>query len=315
MNGWSTELAIWEEVSPLGAQTGTAYRPPGIVQVNIQPRVVQRWQVIDPLRAIKTDDTLQRAWSVTISRQFDRSLFSSFWLNSITDTTPTIVAYTIGIVDYETQYRNLIDNPVPRTFGMEFITEDGNQRRVSGMAVQKIEYTIQSGRIVSEEVTLAAIKSEEFSGAVRSYVVESHVVHSALLATFNLQVGTVWSGSHSAYRQTTFSSQLIFQRDLEPSQFDSTGTATRFAVNGGWEFLGRIICRSPALWQQLHNATACLVQWTIGTNANYVDFQANAKVRLSSHAVLVNGQIDTNLDFQAYRFGRSLINLIKRSQT
>lgn len=315
MNGWATDIALWEESGILGAQTGTAYRPPGIVQINVQPRVIQRWTTIDPLRALKSEAALQQAWTITLSRQFDRSVFCNFWLSAITDNDPTIQNIVAGPLLIQTMYRYLIDNVAPRTFAMEFITEDGNQRRYSGMAVQKIEYNLASGRIIQEEVTLTALRSEAFTGAVRTKTTEAHTVFTGLNAYFNLRVGNTWATPHSLDRQTTFSSQLIFQRDLEPTQFNHEGKATRFTVSGGWEFLGKVVTRSPTLWATFHNTTACVAQWNFGTATNYVDFQANVNARLSGHTVLVNGQIDTNIDFQAYRYGRSLFNLIKRSQT
>lgn len=315
MNGWATTAAIWEESGILGAQTGTAYRPTGIVQINIQPRVVQRWTTIDPLRALKSEAALQQSWTITLSRQFDKGNFSNFWLSAITDNDPTIQNFVAGPLVIQTMYRYLIDNVAPRTFGLEFVMEDGNQRRYSGCAVERIEYTLASGRVIQEEVTLSALRSDTFTGAVRTATTETHVVHTGLMAYFNLRVGNTWGSPHSLDRQTTFSSQLIFQRALEPAQFNHEGKATRFSIMGGWEFLGKVVTRSPTLWATMHNTTACVAQWNFGSATNYVDFQANVNARLSGHTVLVNGQIDTGIDFQAYRYGRSLFNLIKRSQT
>lgn len=301
MNGWATDIVVWEESGILGAQTGTAYSPPGIVQINIQPRVIQRWTTIDPLRALKSEAALQTAWSITLSRQFDKSAFSDFWLSSITDASPTTAGDSV--------YRQLIDNPTPRTFGLEFVMEDGSQRRYTGCAVEKIEYNLASGRIVQEEVTLTVLLSAAFTGDVRTHTSEAHTVHTGLNAFFNLRTGTAWGMDHATDRQTTFSSQLIFQREMEPTQFNHVGNPTRFSVSTGWEFLGRVVTRSPALWSALHNTTPCVAEWNFGNAANFVNFQAHVNARLSGQTVLVDGQIDSNIDFQAYRFGRSLFDL------
>lgn len=315
MNGWSTELAIWEEDSILGAQTGSAYSPPGITQIDVQPISVESWETIDPLRGRKTEETLRRAWRIRLIRQWDKNVFSDFWLTAMTDTNPTITSFVVGSTVIGQAVRNLIDNPTMRTFGMEFILEDGNQRRYSGMAVERVEYTLQSGRVIMEEVTLIALASEEFAGAVRAYTAQAHVIHSGINAYFNLRRGDTWGSPHSLDRQTTFSSQLIFQREFSPAQFNASGRATKFAVRGGWEFLGRVVTRSPTLWADFHDTTRCVAQWNFGTSTNYLDIQANVNARLSSHPILVNGQIDTNIDFQAFRYGRSLFQLIKRSQS
>lgn len=315
MNGWATDIAVWQESSLLGAQTGTAYRPTGIVEISSSPDVVNRWTTIDPLRAQKTEATLQQAYTVRMTRQFDKSTFSNFWLASISDNNPTITSFVVMGTAYETRLYNLIDNPAPLSFGMEFILEDGSHRRYSGMVVTKIEYTLASGRVTMEEVTLSALRSDTFTGSVRSKQTDPHVMHSGLMAYFNLRVGNTWATPHSLDKQITFSSQLIFQRDLRPTQFNASGLATRYTVNGGWELVGKVVVRAPALWSQFHNLTACVAQWNFGTPTNYVDFQANVNAKLSGQTILSDGQIDMNIDFQAFRYGRSLFQIQKGSQS
>ena len=315
MNGWATDIAVWQESSLLGAQTGTAYRPSGVTQITSSPDVLNRWTTIDPLRAQKSEAALQQSYQVVITREFNKGQFCNFWLAAISDNNPRIVSFVISGTAYEQRYYKLIDNPAPPSFAMEFIMEDGSQRRYSGMAVTKIEYTLASGRVTSEEVTLVAMRSDVFTGAVRTKTTETHVVHTGLMAYFNLRVGNVWATPHSLDKQITFSSQLIFQRDIKATQFNASGLATRFAVQGSWEFLGKIVVRAPTLWAQLHNLTACVAQWNFGTSTNYLDFQANINAKLSGQTILSDGQIDMNIDFQAFRYGRSLFDLTKISQS
>lgn len=315
MNGWATDIAVWQESSLLGAQTGTAYRPSGIVEITSSPDVLNRWTTIDPLRAQKSEATLHQAYTVTMRREFDKGLFCNFWLASISDNNPRIVSFVIGGTAYETRYYQLIDNPAPPSYAMEFILEDGSQRRYSGMVVTKIEYTLASGRVTTEEVTLSALRSDPFTGSVRTKTTETHVVHTGLMAYFNLRIGDTWGTPHSLDKRTTFSSQLIFQRQLRPTQFNASGLATRYAVQGGWEFLGKVVVRAPTIWAQLHNLTRCLGQWNFGTVTNYLDFQANINAKLSGQTILSDGQIDLNIDFQAFRYGRSLFDITKGSQS
>lgn len=307
MNGYPTQFSLWQESAPLGAQTGDAWRPPGITEVSFTPDVATQWQTADVLRGAQADKGLHQAWGVTISREVKHSAYDGLWLNAISDGVVTSAGGT--------DTRDIIDNVTPPTFGCEFILEDGNQRRFLGMALAHLEWTIESGRIVREEASFAVLQDAAFVGSLRTTERALAASIGGLQARHYFKPGTSWTGpDYTGNRVIAMSSQIIFDRRVSPCQFNAWGKATRHDYAGGWDVLGRTRVQVPESWAQLLKTTRCKAAWRIGQPTDYILIEADVEARLSGHPILGVGQIDHLLDWRAVRAGRSLVNLKKYVQ-
>ncbi len=142
MNGYATQLAFWKEETPNGEQTGDAYRPPGIVDLAYRPVMAGTFDTVDIFRAASDSQVLRQSWQISMRREPKVSGFENFWLEAITDG----IMETATVGDYTVETWGRIDNPAMPTFGLEFILEDGNQRRYTGCAVARIEWPTRGGR-------------------------------------------------------------------------------------------------------------------------------------------------------------------------
>ena len=297
MNGWATSLAFWQENGLLGAQTGTAYRPPGVVDVAFRPMAVGSYEVKDILRATSQDIVLQQAFQITMRREPKVSGFESFWIDSVTDG----VGITSTPPGYMVTTKQRVDNVAVPTFGIEFILEDGNQRRFTGCAVTRLEWTLEAGRIIAEEVEFIALRSVEFAGALRAATVLALPTLSSLDCSHYFKPGTAWTGGNPDNDKVrTISAQLIFEREISACQFNADGLATRLAVSSGWDFLGKTRVQVPTYWQSLHNTTQSVARFRVG-KGSFHQITANVEAKLSGHSVLAVGQIDHLIDFRAIR--------------
>ncbi len=297
MNGYATQLAFWKEASLLAGQSGTAYRPPGIVDLSFRPVVAGTFEVRDPLRARVQSTTVQQSWQISMKREPKVSGFENFWMEALSDgikTTSTITGYTV-----ETWER--IDNPTMPSFGLEFILEDGTQYRFTGAALTRVEWLFESGRLVSEEVEFVALLGAPFTGSLRAATTLSLPGLSALDTTHYFTTGHDWTGGDPINdRINTISAQLIFERDISPAQFNADGLPTRYTVKTPWDFLGRTRARVPQFWAALLESTDCLGMWRMGSG-DFFQIEAAIQAKLSGHAIAAKDQIDHYFDFLAIR--------------
>lgn len=311
MNGYATELAFWREQAPLGDQEGDAYRPPGLVDVAFRPIVAGSYESRDILRGLSESATLQQGWQISFSREPKVSGFENFWLDAICDGE----LITSSIPGFTVETREKIDSPDMPTFGLEFVMQDGNRRRFTGAALSRIEWLVQSGRIIAEEVEFVALQSETFDGPVRDAVKLNLPPLTGLDASHYFTPGNAWpGGDSSASKVRCLSAQLIWERQLAPAQFNAEGLATRHAITGGWDLVGRTSVTVPRYWSQLHETAPIMFRLDIGQSSKIsVEFEGRAK--LSGHSVLVNEQINHLLDIQAVRpMGSRAIYTVRKYQ-
>lgn len=297
MNGWATELAFWKESTLMGTQTGTAYRPPGVVDVAFRPMPAGRYEAADILRACNADVVTQQAWQITIRREPKVSGFESFWIDSITDGVATVT--TGG--GYTITSKQRVDNVSVPTFGLEFVLEDGSQRRFIGCAVTRLEWTLEAGRILAEEVEFTALRSAEFTGSIRAATALNLPVLGSYDCAHYFKPGSAWTGGDFTNdKARTISAQLIWERTVDACQFNADGLATKLAVSTGWDFVGKTRVQVPTYWQALHETTQSLARWRVG-NGDFHQITATVEAKLSGHSVLATGQVDHLIDFRAIR--------------
>lgn len=304
MNGWPTVLAFWQEATPAGNQTGSAWRPPGVVNVSWSPVVATTFDVIDPLSAASVSETVHQYWRINIRREPKASAFENFWLNAITDATNTLTSLGGGRF---VETRELIDNVAMKTFGLEFILEDGNQHRFIGLAVARLEWVVESGRVALEEVELIGLQAPTFTGSVRTALNLRLPMIGSLQCAHYFRVGTTWTSGTADFlpdKVIALSMQLIWTRNVDAGQFNAAGLATRHTVQGGWSFVGRTRVIVPTMWESLFAAQSCKAAFRVGEGDNRVEIEALVKAKLSGHALIAPGQIEHQIDYAAIRAGR-----------
>lgn len=306
MNGYPTQFCIWKEEGLLGSKAGLAWRPTGVTAVDFRLLPASTWQVLDPLHGAKADDVVHQAFEVSISREVKHSEYDALWLEAISD---GVVTSADG-----TDTRHIIDNVEPPTFACQFLLEDGNSKKIRGMSLASLEWTLESGRVVREEATFIGLQAEAL-GTLPDIEAVLAPGLGGLEVQHYFKPGTAWTGGNMANDLVTaISCQLIFERDVKPCQWDAWGKATRHAYAGGWDFLGRSRVQVPTRWDQLFSTTQCLAAWRIGRPSDYILIEASVKAKLSGHPIVVQGQIDHLLDWRAVRAGRSLTTLKKYVQ-
>lgn len=311
MNGYATELAFWREEAPLGDQQGDAYRPPGIVDVAFRPVVAGSYETRDILRGLSETVVTQQAWQISMRREPKVSGFENFWLDAITDA----VLSTEIEGEYEVETREKIDSPDVHTFGLEFVLEDGTRRRFIGAALMRVDWLIQSGRLIAEEVEFTALQSETFAGDVREAVALTLPALTSLDASFYFRPGTAWpEGDATKSKVRCMSAQLIWEREIAAAQFNAAGKATRHAITGGWDLVARASVTVPKYWATLHETTPARMRLDFGRDS-ILSVECQTRAKLSGHSVLGTGQINHLIDMQAVRpTGTRAIYTLKKYQ-
>lgn len=307
MQGFATQFAFWRESDPLGAQTGTAYRMPGINDVSWQSEPAATWQVRDPLYGQTASSVIMESYRITLSREVKHSAYDSLWLEALTDGIVTTAA--------DTDSRALIDNVEAPTFGCEFTMDDGAQKRFIGMGLSDLEWTIESGRLVREQATFVALQCTDFVGSVRDVTFPQGTSLGGLQVRRFMKVGTAWTGADmTSDPVTSISGQVIFQRTIDAGQWDVWGKATRLSYKGGWDIVGRDLLQVPTMWGALFSTASCLYGLRVGTPSNFISVEAQVSAKLSRQPIITGGQYDHSIDWAILRNGRSLVTLKKYVQ-
>ncbi len=245
MDGWKTKLAMWRESMP-----ENRFRPAGLVSLEVKSTDLASWGRKTPFEKSEKSISLLSSWELSMTREFAADDVMREWLAGLCDTVTNDDAErvtTSGAMATDPQ-------AAPLTWALESEMPDGTAKRYSGLALRKWEIIIQSRRVIMEELTFCALKMEDI-GSVTGAVRNPHMPTPARLASNLVDdslpdvVSPAWPGGAGS---RVFSSQIIFERRLEPCNYRSRGDAENFSC-GAWEITGQNICR--LLPQQFTAAT------------------------------------------------------------
>lgn len=303
--GWLTSFTLYREDSVLGDPVGTLLRPPGLREAAFNAVVTKKFERQTAWGLQKGQDTVHQYWTLTLSRQTGVDTLFTFWLEALRTGTLSTAPGTPS-AGWQTVTRPTNGTGATPSFGADIGLPDGTFRRLSGMTPNKIELLIERGRAVTEEVTFIVCRNDEIEAG--EFIEGTQILHEiapAVRAMHALQLGFGSFPNPVPSRVTTFSSQLIFTRDVLPVQYGLDGMASRLEASGSWELTGKSLVQARAgeLDSFLGGARACKLWWRIRH-----PYDATRLVEITAPACMakVNGQfavahdfIDNQLDWMA----------------
>lgn len=313
LEGWTTEFVLYRETVPGGVKTGPAWRPPGVRGVLVAPQVGAKFERQTAHGVTAGQTTLHQKWEVAFSREFGVDTMLDWWLLALvaggTSTSPDTP--TPG---YDTTVRQTRTSPALASFGLDCLLPDGNRRRIRGMVPSRLEWTIQGGKVVREDVAFQALRNVELEEADMwpAEFAESHRIVSALNVQHALTFTTGAWPNPAAEIIPTFASQIIFSRMVEPCHFDQDGYATRYEVKGSWDALGKstLRCRPGEFDALLLRASLVQLWWKFTSPADPLRTMAlhvrSGRAKLSDQVTVDRADIDNHLDWVATEGGAGL---------
>lgn len=302
MNGWATKLALWRTAGAFGGQVGDVMRPPGIESASITTQVETHKQR-DAMGFTAAAITLRQSWELTVAREHGVDALSDWWVEMLA---PYITGQAVDspVLGYTTTSRVARNDTALQYFNAQVQLADGTTRLLAGMVPSRVELMIQAGRLVSEQITFSTLQNLALAtGSMLAEVVVPAIHRTAgIQARHALQIGSTWNTTALAALQSTFSTQLIFSRDVTPCAFGPDGLATRHEVVGGWELVGKSLVRAPAgLYAAYTDAAVDARMWwqlTDPGDANHVwTLDVLTKAKTGDQTLLDAEQIEINLDW------------------
>lgn len=289
---------MWRETTPL-----LRFRPPGVSTVVLSPRTLTAWERRDVFGHTTDSTTTLQAWTVRFQRQLSVDHLTGELIRAI-------VSAPIAGTDSLSGAINQDEIKSPLTWGLEVVFPNGVARRLTGLALKKWEILCQSGRTGVEEIELVALAAEDFAEAdfeEPRKILFKPTSGPFISHSFDLGVYTGTSMTNPAEKVPTFSSQLIFDRTIEPVQFTLEGRATRHAASP-WDVTGKSMLRLAAgdYAECLDEAVQASLWWDIGTPGG-VDFLhvclPSVRAKILDQEVVAD-MADNDLEFLATAFRR-----------
>lgn len=299
--GWRSKIVMWRDDLP-----AVRFRPPGVSSISLKPSVLSSWQHRDVFGHITDSEAVLQAWGVQFQRQLTVDHLTGEWFRAVAANAAVDGLNVNGALDRD-------EAPTLITWTMEVILPDGTARRISKLALQRWEIVAQSGRTGMEEVELVAMACEDMDpedfeeGQTILYrpTAGPYISHSFALGHYS---GT--DLVNPAAKVTTFSSQIIFDRDVRAVQFDRQGRAGRHSF-GPWDISGKSVLRmaSGDYMAALDEAVQCSMWWNIGTpgGVNHLRFcLPSVRAKVGEQEILA-GHVDHSLDFVGTAFTRGFM--------
>ena len=271
----------------------TRFRPAGLTSIRAVSSPLQSWTKKTPFERRVREKTLISETQITFARYFSPDSFCSRLLDAICD---SWAAGTGGI------------GPVGRTaeklYTLEVAYPNNDRVRFSGLALKSWTLLIQSGRIISEESVFVALKTEPLESLVGARPDVQRMTPSAgALHLIDTTLPDVVNAEWPGVGTRTFSTQIIFERELHSCNHSTIGVAERHS-KGAWEVTGHGTVRLPnadfALAFQ-EDARAALF-WRL----THPEIPESLKIALPEAVIRVNnqealaGEIEHALDFHAH---------------
>lgn len=288
MEGWKTALAMFAEDTP-----ETRFRPAGLTSIRSISNPLQSWTKKSPFERRVREKMLIQETVITFARYFSPDSFCERLLECICDTWSG-GAGGIGPTGKVAE----------KLYTLEVAYPNSDRVRFSGMALKSWMLLIQSGRIISEETVWVALNTESLESVTGARpdvqrmtpaAGATHLIDTSLPEV----VSADWPGDGTR----TFSTQIIFERELQSCNHSTLGVAERHS-RGAWEVTGHGTVRLPSADFDLAfqaDARASLF-WQL----THPELAAGLKIALPEAVIRVNnqealaGEIEHTLDFHAH---------------
>jgi hypothetical protein len=298
--GWLADIRITRQDALMGATTGPTIRPAGIKDSRLQITNHATFARIDPWGQRKGGQTLFWSYKVTIIREFTLDAYADMMLEALSSDTAT-TATTGGFTT--TTRRNKTTPASPASFHLWLKTSDGRTYNATGAVPTKIEWIIQAGRIMIEETEFVVLQLNETVSTPALSFDNPHRITPAAIVYHALVAGEAAWADPEADRVTTFATQLIFVRELDPVQFNSFGQPTRIETKTAWELIGKTQGNLEIVESDLKQGGAARLWWKIKNPADEEEWLTvtapRAWAKLSSQPLMAKGMIDQFLDWIA----------------
>jgi hypothetical protein len=302
MNGWATELALYRTNGAFGSLVGSVLRPQGIENASLTAPQVDTHRRRDVFGFTVDVATLRQAWELTLTRESGVDLTADWWLEALAPylTNTAVDAPTAG---YTTTTRVARNDAALPYWNAEVKLADGTCRQLAGMTPSRIEWIVQAGRLVAEQIVFSVLQNLPMADGAR--LAESARVLrrpvTALQAAHAFKFGSTWNDP-AAYRVATFSTQFIFSRDVTPCAFGPDGLATRHEVTGGIELVGKTMVRAPAgFYDQATDAAVDARMWWQFTDpsdpSRTNQIEAQTKAKTGDITLVDQEQIEVTVDW------------------
>lgn len=232
--GWRGRLTMWREATLQGSKTGNALAVPGIVDARLSRQNKAGLVKTNPHGATTESAPLHATYRLDIQREFSLNAFSTMVAEALRTDPATVLTDTPTAGLTSTTRPTRTDAATP-TFGVDFISGDGQARRLTGCTPDRIEWQWNSRRILMQTISFPvlgndALDPEDFTAPD---VVLSHVQLSGLNVLHYI----------AGDKATSFTSQVIVDREIEAVQFTESGRPTRWQPMNGWQAAGQSTVR------------------------------------------------------------------------
>ena len=295
--GWLSEITLHREATLLGEAAATPIKPAGIRDAKIFPSALSRFTRTDAWGHLHGGQANQWTTTLTLTREFRVDAFAELILEALRTDPQSFT--DDGTFQTITRSAGKGTTALP-TFGATVRTADGRHYRLRGMAPTKVEWILQGRRAVTEDISFTALIIESATG-LDDATTSGHSITPGHLCAHAMDFTTVQPWAPSP--MPTFSSQIIFQRDLRAGAFDETGQGQAFEHSGAWHLLGKTETRHDQAFSQLTTGRTARLWFRI---ADPIDpeqrlelWLPNAIVKASQQPLMVKGQVDASLDWMA----------------
>ena len=286
MDGFRTALAFYDESAP-----GVLFRPAGLSSVRVSPKSLQSWTRRTPFEKRSREKSLIEQVNVSIQRAFLIDDLCRMLVECVCDSTVD----GAGAIGPDGKASN-------KTFGMHAAFPDGACFKYSGLALKSWSITIQSKRTITEEMTFVALRRETLesvTGAtppVAPFSAGWQAEHR-----IDLDLPDVTSADWPGGGTRAFSTQIIFDRELNACNFSNDGRAERHSY-GVFDVSGHGVVRlppddfSPVLMQD----TEAAMYWRITNGENSLKIALPAALLRANNQEAIAGEIEHTVDFHSH---------------
>jgi len=302
--GWLADIRITREDGLLGDATGQTIRPTGIRDSRLQPTTHATFSKVDPWGHRRGGQGLFWSHTVTLVREFAFDAYADFTLETLSSDQATTA--TAG--DYTTTTRRNKSTPsAPATFQLWLKTSDGRTYLARGATPTKVEWFVQGARAIIEETEFVVLQLSETETDPEVSPSIAHRVTPSAYARHALVAGLAAWPDPAADATATFSTQLIFQRELEPVQFGIDGQPTRYESKTAWELIGKTQGELDVAEIDLKQGGPARLWWKITNPSDAEEWitvtAPSAWAKLSTQPMVTKGMVDQFFDWIATSTG------------
>jgi len=249
-HGFQTLLGMWREATALADPTEPAIRPAGLLSVGLQREDLVSFTSLNIHGQEQAAETLHAFHRVVITRAFQLDALTDWLLDAMRTATATVQTDTPSPGITRTTRETKIET-MNAFFGMDLAAADGQTVRLQGMTPTKIALTVETGRLVGQQIEFALLSATNIDISVaRTATPPASAPASPLNCSLELAAGI----DATTAAANAFTLSLLFDRDTTPAQFTEEGAPTRFALSGGWRATGSGTARlTPAQAQEMRS--------------------------------------------------------------